>query len=473
MRATLRIGLGLLCIAATVVACRPHKPKHYDLVPLWELESAAAGDMLYSTDFAQRNRSTSEGFADRGVAAWIPCAARTLKGPHGESPNAAARPDFGYSVPMDFGCAPPKNSVPLYRFHKDVPQPRHAYATSTAEIEALAREGYVFERAEGYVFISQVAGSVPFYRLSRCVAGDRSCAGQDRYSKSADTRDTLLAAGWHSEGIAGYVFAGYDNRYAFASFTGTVNGVAGGGATPVRIPLQNVVAPKGTIALGGAGRHHVLGEFASNSTARPEGADRQRITFSLYTGDLFVAGKTNIDHIAVWLYGHAQIASDGQGGVPYDGLGIFFSLPQWAGNHCASDHATGGQIFVEEMARARVDCAANLSRPLEADRWYDLSLTVTDRAELSYAVRDRLTGQTFSFSKNYAGDYACPLTHAPGSLALLKLHCNNPFSYDRFPNTRTGYFIWPMFGAAPAAGGQLADVKVEWLDSDNRALAAP
>lgn len=471
MSTFLRIGFGLLIVAVIVAIFRPHKPKHYDLVPLWETASADDNATLYTTDFSERDRSVREGFTHRGVAAWIPCTDANVRGPHGESPRTVISSNFGYSVPMNFGCAEPKKSAPLYRYSRGALQADRAYATSAAEADALVKDGYAFERVDGYVFVAQVAGSVPFYRLSRCGSDDRRCAPQHRYSISSDTRDSLLAAGWHSDGIVGYVFDSYTNRYAYAEFSGTLNGIAGDGTTPVRIPLQDVVAPKEAIALGGNGRHHVLGAFSSNSTERPVGADRQRITFSLYTGDLFDNGKTNIDHIPIWLYGHAQIASDGEGGVPYDGLGIFFSLPQWAGNRCASKYTTGGQIFVEQMSKVKIDCAANLSKPLEAKRWYDVSLTVTDRAELSYAVKDRETNEVFSFSKDYAGDYACPITHAPGSLPLSKLYCNNPFSYDRFPEARTGYFIWPIFNGVPEARGQLANVVVQWLDKDNRVVS--
>lgn len=470
MSTFLRIGFGLLVVAAIIAIYRPHKTKHYDLVPLWETASADDNSTLYTTDLAERDRSVREGFLHHGVAAWSACADATLKGPRGESPRTLTSSNLGYSVPMSFGCAEPKKSVPLYRYSRGALQADHAYATTAVEADALIKEGYAFERVDGYVFVAQITGSVPLYRLGRCVTNDRGCAPQHRYSISSDTRDSLLAAGWHSDGMVGRVFDGYKNRYADATFTGTINGVTGEGTTPVRVPLQDVVAPNEAIALGGNGRHHVLGAFSSNSTARPVGADRQRITFSLYTGDLFDTGKTNIDHIPIWLYGHAQIASDGEGGVPYDGLGIFFSLPQWAGNHCANKYTTGGQIFVEQMSNAKVDCAANLSKPLEAERWYDMSLTVTDRAQLSYAVKDRATNEVVSFSKDYAGDYACPITHAPGSLPLSKLFCNNPFSYDRFPDARTGYFIWPIFNGTPEARGQLANITVQWLDKDNRVV---
>ncbi|MDQ2972024.1 MAG: hypothetical protein M3R20_03445 [Pseudomonadota bacterium] len=462
------------CALGSVVAvagCSTRAPQSHDLVPLWETASSEASDTFYTTDFAQRNASMASGLADHGVAAWIACAAGALAGPHGEIPSAPVHDDLGYSVPMAFACAPPAQSTPLYRLYKNAPQTDHVYASSIAEFDAWRRRGYVFERIEGYVWKSPIAGSVALYRISRCADDAVSCAAEHRYSISVDTRDTLAAAGWQVQGIAGYVFAGYDNADTFATFTGTINGVVGDGTTPTRIALRNVIPPKTEMALGGGNRHRVFGELSSNSTQRPAGADRQRIVFSLYTGDLFVAATTPLDHIPIWLYGHTQIASDGQGGVPYDGLGLFFSLPQWGNRRCASDLTTGGQIFVEEMAKAKVDCAANLAQPLQPDRWYDIALTVTDRAELSYTIKDRESGQLFTFSKSYADDYACPIGPAPGSLDLTKLYCNNPFSYDRFPAQRTGYFIWPIFRGTAATSGRIANVDVQWLDSREHVLS--
>lgn len=466
----IRIGL-LVGIALCVAACgRRTASDDHDLVPLWETGSSEIGDAFYTTDFAQRNASLASGFSDRGVAAWIGCASETLTGPHGEIPGAPTHADLGYAVPMAFACVAPAGSVPLYRLYKGAPQTDHVFATSAQAFDAWRQRGYAFERVEGYVWTSAIAGSVALYGMNHCAADAVACNDEHRYSISRDTRDTLVADGWQVQGVVGYVFGGYANATTHAVFSGSINGIAGDGVKAMPIALRDVRPPKNELMLGGGGRNRVLGELSSNATTRPPGADRQRIVFSLYTGDLFNV-DTALDHIPIWLYGHAQMASDGQGGVPYDGLGIFLSLPHWGNNRCASTQSSGGQVFVEEMGKAKVDCAANLARPLQADRWYDVTLTVSDRAELSYSIVERASGQRFTFAKDYAADYACPITHAQGSLAPGQLHCNNPFSFDRFPAHRTGYFVWPIFHGQRASSGRLANVEVQWLDASGRVLS--
>lgn len=463
----------LVLAAVALAACTAREHAHYDLVPLWETFESTSGDTLYTTDFAQRNAVLARGGSDHGVAAWLSCAAPGLTGPHGEDPRSGADANLGYPLPMRFACAPPAGSAPLYHYKRAAPRPDHIYTTSADEADRLQRSGYVFDRVEGYVLTGAPAKTQPLYRLGRCKGDDADCLDEHRYSISRDTRDTLLAAGWRDEGVVGQVFGGDETSVVNAHFDGTLNGVAVSAAAPTPVVVRGVVPPTDAIALRGRGRHEVSGEFASNASTRPPGADRQRLRFSLYTGNLFAAGS-NLDHIPFWLYGHVQIAADGQGGLPYDGLGIFLSRPSWGGNRCAGARTEGGQIFVEVMSQVKVDCAANLAQPLAADRWYDFTLIVTDRAELSYTVVDRASGHVATFAKSYADAYSCPLAPAAGRLPLAQLYCNNPYTPDRFPATRTGWFIWPIFGdASVSTSGRLAGLRMEWLDHDGRVVSTP
>jgi len=136
---------------------------------------------------------------------------------------------------------------------------------------------------------------------------------------SAAARDKLLAAGWGDECVVGYVFAGYDNASVVATFDGTMNGYAVSRDRRTAVPIQNVVAPAGSIVLKGQGvvgarenpsAFNAYGYLFSNSTSRPAGADRQRVKFTFYAGTLFDAGS-NLDHVPVMLYFHAESGSDG------------------------------------------------------------------------------------------------------------------------------------------------------------------
>jgi len=468
MRTWLLVCVCLLHSVFAAAASATQKSSGYDLVSWWDNYTPATQRVFYTTDFKERNQALAAGAADHGVAAWIACAAGNLPGLHGEPPRIESDSNLGYPIPMSFACRRPAHSTPLYRYRSGHETNDFIYVTTSAQLDAQGPQEWTFERVEGYVLTARMDGSVPLHAMSKCAA---AACSEHRYSISTDTRDTLTAAGWRSDGIVGYVFDSYSNRAVDAQFSGTLNGIKGAAPRRVRIPIQQVTPPAGTLEIGGNRRDHFLGELGSNSTLRPAGADRQRILFALYTGDLFEPATTTLDHIPVWLRGHVQWAADGQGGIPYDGLGIFFALPRWS-NRCSSAFAGGGQIFVEAMAPARIDCAANLSTPLQSRRWYDISLTVSDAADLEYTVTDRASGKLQSFAKNYAVDYACPLTHAPGSLPLSKLHCNNPLTVDRFPRHRTGYFLWPIFTAASTTSASISAIKVQWLDSSGKILSS-
>ncbi|MGH8801213.1 MAG: hypothetical protein ACREX6_02815, partial [Casimicrobiaceae bacterium] len=209
---------------------------------------------------------------------------------------------------------------------------------------------------------------------------------------------------------------------------------------------------------------------------RPSGATRQILTFTLDTGTLFDSG-TNIDHIPIFLRFHAELGSDGFPGLPYDGLGIFFSLPQWNGNFCRSTATAGAQIFVERAANANrltatlptgafVDCAANLPQPLASNHSYSIAVTVTDDAKLGYTVTDLANGGLVASYAlhDYSSWYPCPLVPDAGNLSTANAYCANPMSPDRFSNFRTGYLVWPLFTAqASGAEGAIRDVTLQWL----------
>lgn len=477
-----------------VAAFAPIGAKAYDLVPLWESYSAPNHDSFYTENPDEHIYSTQIGYQDHGAAFWLPCS-QNVPGPDGQP--GVDIPNLGYTsdIPMMFACAQPFAATPLYRLYKWLPATDHFYTTSASDVRGAQSIGYNYEGVEGYVFTVQVAGSVPLYGLSVCFLVGGNCDVEHRYTISTDSRTSLVNAGWNYEGIVGYVFDGDDDAYVAAAYTGTMNGHPVYANRPVPVPIQNVVPPATTIAISGQGAVGARGQgtffengyLFSNSTPRPIGAEQQRVRFTLYTGTLFDPGS-NLDHIPVALYFHAQTGSDGFRSNPYDGIGIFFSVPQWGGNACHSAFTSGGQVFIERFADPPEtpdyfdadDCRSNLSQPLQSRHYYDVTITADDNAVLNAVVTDHFThallplAQPDALPFSFAAKYPCPLTHAPGTLGTSMVYCNNPFTPDRYANFRTGYAFMPMFEDFPAAAGtgsgSVSNFTIQWLDAAGSVL---
>lgn len=462
-------------------------PPPLDLVPLWEVISSEGGnrDAFYSIDYSEATYADGIGYGTPSVVAWVPCSTNGQAGPSGQSAAGRAS-DFGYAgIPMGFACAPPTGAAPLFRLYKAFPASDHFMTTSVSEAAGAIELGYTFEKVEGYLFTSQRVGTQPVYRLSRCVfASGEACDVEHRYTTSADTKDTLLAAGadWALDGVAGYAFVSYDNAYAKVVFDGRLNGLSHTSADPRLTTMANVVPTKGEVVIQGSGRAVGSGYMASLSTPRPAGAHAQRLSLVIDTGTLFEPGS-NLDHLPIALRFHAQLGSDGVIGRPYDGLGVFLARATWGGGQCG-DTSSGGQVFVEGFQNAKfVECAP-LAVPLQSAHTYRLELTVTDDGWLHYEVTDldATSAPVQAFSRYYGHGfttttYACPLAPAPGALTPDQLHCNNPWSLDRFPTHRSGYAVVPIFAppnsALPqGATGAFRELTVEWLDASGAVLVS-
>ena len=468
----------------------------YDLVQLIETHYAGEtapgvpeSDTFLTTDLKQSDDSANiDGAVRRGVVGWLPCAPPDLPGPGGQPPlPGTSNPDMGFPMPMAFACAQPPSSLPFYRLYKGAPETEHFYTASAVEANAAIASGYVFERVEGYIFKQPPPGATALYRLSDCRSTGRDCNREHRYTISIAAKDALVDAGWTYDGIAGYVFDGYVNDTVQARFDGRYNGIAVTDAAPTTIPIQNVRPPKSREALKGTERDPLYGYLQSNATPRPANAAKMRAKFSFYTGDLF-DDESNVSHIPIVLYGHAQGASDGISAGPVDGIGIFFAKANVgfaARANCPPDTSEGGQIWVELYGRdARIECETQLRNPLLPYTWYDVVLTVDDAAVLDLEVRFTLFGgfgPRLPFKPglahppvSYASRYPCPLDPQSAALTPENAYCANPFAQDRVPNHRTGYLVIPVFlaSAAPASGGAIRGFTIQWLDANGNVLTS-
>lgn len=482
-------GMGIALLLAGL--CAGAEARAYDLVALWESRHAASTDTFYTTYYNDHLASLSEdGFADRGVAAWLPCAARTLAGPDGETPylgserfpdvppgdkHAPSRYARGYRAPMNFDCKPPAGAAPLYGLRKGAPQGDHLYTASLQEARSLKAEGYAFRRVEGYVFAKPVAGSTALYRLRSAVrqGGDV----EHRYTLSAKARRALLDDGWVDESIAGYAFASYVNPSIRATgYEGTFNGRTISPDVETTVPIRNVVPDRKARVLGGNSASQQYGAWASNVTRRPPGAVWQRIAFKLYSGDIFEKASS-LNHIPVFLH-YASTASRSQLSAlpPYDGIAMVIARSGLNGLDCGAP-ASGGQLYVEIGQAMGMSCASNLAEPMRSGAWYSIAFYLNDAAEVRLHVTDAASGKRLKFiaggdefSQSFLSYYSCPLSPSNGRIGADDAFCENPYSVHGFPVKNTGYMLFPLFDEPANVSAKLSELSVDWLDADMKVL---
>ncbi|MGA9335343.1 MAG: hypothetical protein WBV39_13780 [Rudaea sp.] len=458
------------------------------IIPLWESRGVvgAANDTFYTTYLNEHLTTTQQGgYAEHGVAAYIPCAANGLHGPNGELPNAYNPTQdlhHGYgTADMDFPCTAPGSSKLLYRFYKGAPQNDHVYITSASEATSLEAAGYRFDRVEGYVLTTNVFGGVPLYRLS-LGANLPNHEVDHRYTTSSVARQGLINAGWTNEGTVGFVYSSNPTPSVNASgYTGHLNGYTVTPTGSVTVPIQNVTPPTAQYFLDGA-------NYASNKTIRPYGAVWQKISFTFYSGDMF--GNPNFSHWPIYLhYASTPTKTDLSFAGIYDGIALIISTANAsnATGSCASSN-TMGQLYFELVSGRSVAPNKNLLRdpclttPLQNFTSYDVSFQLNDSAQVKVSVSRHsasppyLIPLTFAnkppgttlFSESLLSYYSCPLTY--NSLSPDQSYCGNPASIDGFKPGNTGYVSHPLFSGALDTGPLISNMAMHWLDANGNVL---
>ena len=77
---------------------------------------------------------------------------------------------------------------------------RHFWTSNSAEDDYLGVIGWNQEGINGYLFLSEVSGSIPLYRLYNPNSGGHF------WTVNESEYNYLGSLGWNQEGIAGYVF---------------------------------------------------------------------------------------------------------------------------------------------------------------------------------------------------------------------------------------------------------------------------
>jgi uncharacterized protein DUF5648 len=460
------------------------------ILPLWESRGVvgAANDTFYTTYLNEHvSTTTGAGYAEHGVAAFIPCAVNGLLGPNGETPNAynATQDQYhGYpTADMDFPCAQPGSSTALYRFYKGPPQNDHVYITSASEATSLKAIGYRFDRVEGYVLTTNVFGGVVLLHRLSLGTNVPNQEVDHRYTVSDIARQGLINAGWKDEGSVGWVYTSDPTSSVNATgYSGHFNGSTVTATGSVNVSIKNVTPPAAQYNLD-------LGYYASNVTSRPIGAVWQQISFTFYTGDMF--GSSTFNHWPIYLhYASTPTKTDLSFAGLYDGIALVISTANiiLTSGSCASSSTTG-QLYIElASGRALVPggganllCDPRLSTPLQNLTSYDVSFQLNDSAQVKLSVKQHISSPPFLvpltfanmpagttiFSESLLPYYRCPLTYT--SLTPDQSYCANPASLDGFKADNTGYVSHPLFSGSDN-GPLVSNMTMHWLDANGNVL---
>lgn len=321
---------------------------------------------------------------------------------------------------------------PLYRYYKGVPETDHFYITDTylQDLTTATNLGYTYEGIAGYLYSSQVPGSVPLYRLSKINAGTQDRA--HKYTVSASEVSSLTSAGWTYEHIEGYVpqTTGWFNGSAVIPGFPFLSGGHIMTARCQQTPIQNNVC-NDTYNF----RNGYVGYLFVQSTAKVAGNTAQVMEFDLQTPDFM--GRN--EHIAIGLHGHwhldyNDISNTSNPSKNHYGLGIIIGA-----NTC------GINVRVEAYwpTASTLNPTCNGQGNLRNNHSYHFKITVDDGGYINYVVTEPSAGTTF----------------ATGLYNGAKLFDDAQYP---FPAGDTGYFIVPSTTAKADYTVYMRNLRVYW-----------
>ncbi len=326
---------------------------------------------------------------------------------------------------------PSNRTLRRFYFYKGPPETDHFYTTSLTEQRTVLANGWVFERIEGYLYTTQVPGSIPLYRVNRftLATGDRV----HKYTTSFLEVTNLVAAGWQLDTTAGYLYP-----QATPTF-------AGGWILGLRCPEPGRCTGPNSYSNF---RDYYSPILVSANTTKLAGKTRQRVSFRFRSPDFFGGGAGHLSfgaHGRLYVYtpfvdllcpqGAPQTNCTwhrGAGFILYsDGCGICGNNPQMAaelfwvtGNKVSGPDFWSGPKF-------------------QNNREYMAELVVGDDGLMTVRITDPSTGLVMVEEARYTAS-----TFPPSS---------------PFPSELTGYWMAFATDASRDFTFYVTNLQVTWL----------
>ncbi len=390
-------ALSLLLAAQAYAVPLINKPA---FVPLYSAYSSQVNDNFYTVDPQQLQEATSvHGYSNTGAVAYL---------------EAKQQP----------------NTKPFKRFYKGLPQRNHLYTSDDSEAALVLSMGWVYERVEGYIYTTQVPGSVALHRMNKF--NSQTADQVHKYTRSFSEVILLWQQGWGYDGIAGYVYA--------TAFPIVNNGWVAGLRCPSNAPGQCWDGPKPANY-----RDYYFPHKLVSSTNRPAGYTRQRISMTFTTPDFF----GGIGHLTFGGHGNLNVGQPHvdtvcTNGVPDPSCSYFRGLG------VALFGVTCGRCGGVQMGSEAWWPAGNHVIPpsqsygdLRNNRQYRFVMTVSDSGQLTYTIRD-VANNALMVSTNW---------HAAGVYPK-----DSPF-----PSELTGYFFGHATDNQKDFTFYVTNAQVQWL----------
>lgn len=326
------------------------------------------------------------------------------------------------------------NTKPFKRFFKGAPQLEHFYTASVSEQSFVLANGYIYEGIEGYIYETQVPGSVPMYRAAKFDGNTGDLVHKYTLS-SSEIYDLTTYEGWGSDGIQGYVYTTPNPQ------------VSGGTIIGLRCPSGSSGYCSGSNPNLPNYRDFYFGGLGVSATTKT--GTTQRMRFNFKSPDFF--GDTN--HLFFSLHGRFSLGSPNalsaclsQSQISpsctwHRGLGMIIfgnSIEKQPENFPANSWPSRmpNQVFTESwwvLGNDGKDLrgANPSSGPLVNNRMYFADIRVSDNGYISYTITDT-TNNTIvkSDAWNATGQFTNPSSLFPAELTGYTLGDANNSQHD-------------------------------------------